>query len=138
MLDTSALLPALVTNHALHESARASLPRPGDARLPGIVLAETFARLRGAPFRVSAGTAIEVLSPWTDRGEILETPSPLYRRAFADAPQHNLGGQVHDYLIVLTCLHHGCDLVTADRRQADLARLVLEPASLAVTLLRGA
>ncbi len=134
MLDTSALLAALVTNHALHEPARRHLPRPSDAHLPGIVLAEAFARLRGAPFQVSANNARDILRPWFQTGTILATPAPLYAKALDDAPVHNLGGQVHDYLIILTCLHHGHGLVTADRRQADLARHVMDGSPHQVTL----
>jgi predicted nucleic acid-binding protein len=90
------------------------------------VLAETHARLRGEPFRVSAEAAAGPLSPWWTKGEILATPAELYARALEDAPTLNLGGQLHDYLIALTCAHHKCPLVTADRRQADLARPVFE------------
>jgi predicted nucleic acid-binding protein len=99
------------------------------------VLAETYARLRGEPFRVSAQVAATLLSPWWTKGEILETPVELYARALEDAPTLNLGGQIHDYLIALTCAHHGCPLVTADRRQADLARRVFEDVGRELTLI---
>jgi predicted nucleic acid-binding protein len=135
MLDTSILLAALVPAHSLHAVARPHLSRPGRARLPGIVLAETYGRLRGAPFNLKASAARAILEPWWREGEVLETPANLYVRAFEDAATLNLGGQIHDYLIALTCAHHGVDLVTADRRQACLARPVLEAAERKVTLL---
>jgi predicted nucleic acid-binding protein len=135
MLDTSALLAALVDNHAWHALARPHLPRPERSRLPGIVLAETYARLRGEPFRVSAEAAASLLSPWWTKGEILATPAELYARALEDAPTLNLGGQIHDYLIALTCAHHRCPLVTTDRRQADLARAVFEDVGRQLTLI---
>jgi hypothetical protein len=69
------------------------------------VLAETYARLRGEPFRVAAEAAASLLSPWWTKGEILATPAELYARALEDAPTLNLGGQIHDYLIALTCAH---------------------------------
>jgi hypothetical protein len=62
-----------------------------------MVLAETYARLRGEPFRVSAQTAASLLSPWWTKGEVLATPAELYARALEDAPTLNLGGQIHDY-----------------------------------------
>lgn len=133
MLDTSALLPALVANHALHLQARAHLPRPEEARLPGIVLAECYARLRQMPFRVSASTARDILAPWARADHVLSTPSHLYGQAIDAGPVHNLGGQIHDYLIVLTCVEHDCDLVTADRRQATLARAVMRNTARIVT-----
>lgn len=135
MLDTSALLAALIRNHTLHPHARPHLPRPERSRLPGIVLAETYARLRGEPFRISAETAAGLLSPWVTKGEILATPAELYARALEEAPRLNLGGQIHDYLIALTCAHHKCPLVTADRRQADLARPLFKGSSQRLTLL---
>lgn len=135
MLDTSALLAALVAQHALHERAREHLPAPAEARIPGIVLAETFARLRGSPFRVSATDAQDIVRPWAEPERILTTPAELYRRALDDAPGHNLGGQVHDYVTILTCRHHGHGLVTADRRQAHLATSVMDGTPSTVTFI---
>jgi predicted nucleic acid-binding protein len=89
----------------------------------------------GEPFRVSAETAAMLLSPWRTKGEILETHAELYARALEDAPTLNLGGQINDYLIALTCAHYGCPLVTADRRQADLAGPVFEDLGQQLTLI---
>jgi hypothetical protein len=97
------------------------------------VLAETHARLRGEPFRVSAEAAAGLLSPWWTKGEILATPAELYARALEDAPTLNLGGQLHDHLIALTCAHHGVS--AGHRRQADLARPVFEDVGRQLTLI---
>jgi predicted nucleic acid-binding protein len=122
MLDTSVLVAGLITNHEHHELARPHVAAARDARLAGIVLAETFARLRGYPFNLDVATATSLLEPWSASDRLLATPVGAYLQAFDDARSLYLGGNIHDLLIALTYKHHGLAVVTLDRRQAKLAR----------------
>lgn len=119
MMDTSALVAALIVEHEHHEVARAQLS--AEARLPAIVLAETFAQLRRT-FGQSAATAAQVLHPWTsDVTRILPTSSTAIVTTFARAKELDLGGSIHDALVAQVCAEHGVRLVTLDGRQHRLA-----------------
>lgn len=133
MLDTSVLVAGLITNHEHHVHAQPHVATARGAQIPGIVLAETFARLRGYPFNVDVETVTTLLAPWSAEGRLLATPIAAHVQALDDARTLNLGGNIHDLLIVLTCKHHGLGIVTLDRRQATLARFTATE----VTLLTG-
>ena len=60
MMDTSALVAALIEDHEHHALSRPTSSR--DVRLPAIVFAETFAQLRRT-FGQSAATATAVAEP---------------------------------------------------------------------------
>lgn len=49
-----------------------------DAQLSGIVLAETFARLRGYPFNLDVGTVMSLMEPWSSPDRVLATPVDAY------------------------------------------------------------
>ena len=51
------------------------------------MLAETSARLRGEPLRVSAETAATLLPPWWTKGEILATPAELTLIDLPEVPE---------------------------------------------------
>jgi hypothetical protein len=90
--------------------------------IAGIVVAETLARLRGYPFNLDISTVLALLEPWSAENRLLTTPAGAYLQALGDAVALNLGGNIHDLLIVLTYGYHSSKVVTMDRRQAMLAR----------------
>ncbi len=121
MIDTSVMVAGLVTNHEFHALARPHVAAAARGQVPGIVLAETWAALRRAPWNLDARTVEATLAPWCDRGCIVETPASAYVEILRTGRSLNLGGNVHDLLIAMTCRDHGLPLVTLDRRQSTLA-----------------
>lgn len=131
MIDTSVLVAGLTENHEFHALARPALVT-ASGRIPGIVLAETWAVLRRAPWNLDAATVEQALSPWIAEDRIIPTPAGAYVAVLREGQALNLGGNVHDLLIAYTCAAAGLPLATLDRRQAALARTL---PGLAVTLL---
>lgn len=121
MIDTSVLVAGLVQQHEQHGVARPAVAAAARGAVPGIVLAETWSVLRRSPFDLSAEVVAAALVPWRGEDRVLATPASLYLRALEDGPSLQLGGNVHDYLVLLTCGLHGTGLATLDRRQAALA-----------------
>ncbi len=119
MIDTSVMVAALVATHEFHLVARPHLRT--NSCVPAIVLAETYAQLRRT-FGQSAEVATALLRPWTaDEKRILPTEAAVVRSLFGRAVELNLGGDIHDALIVQTCIQGGASLVTLDRRQHRIA-----------------
>ena len=121
MIDTSVMVAGLVTNHEFHSVARPHVAAAAGGRVPGIVVAETWAALRRAPWNLDARTVETALAPWGDEDRIVATPASVYAEVLRTGRSLNLGGNVHDLLIALTCRDHGLPLVTLDRRQSTLA-----------------
>lgn len=121
MIDTSVLVAGLVEQHEHHALARPAVVEAAERALPGLVLAEAWSVLRRHPFELSAEVVAAALAPWTQPQRVLATPPELYVAALRAGPALHLGGNVHDYLILLTCRQHGVRLSTLDRRQARLA-----------------
>ena len=121
MIDTSVMVAGLVTNHEFHALARPHVAAAVQGQVPGIILAETWAALRRAPWNLDARTVAAALAPWSDKGRIVATPPSAYAEILRRGWSLNLGGNVHDLLIALTCRDHGLPLVTLDRRQSTLA-----------------
>lgn len=119
MIDTSALVAALIEDHEHHALAR---PHARDAdRVPAIVLAETYAQLRRT-FRQPAAVAASALATWSSTaGRVLATSATATVAVLARAVELDLGGNVHDALIAQICLEHDVALVTLDRRQHTVA-----------------
>ncbi len=132
MIDTSVMVAGLVTNHEFHALARPHVAAAARGQVPGIVLAETWAALRRAPWNLDARTVEAALAPWRERGRIVVTSASAYTEVLLTGRSLNLGGNVHDLLIALTCRDHDLPLVTLDRRQSVLAA---ELAGLESTLL---
>lgn len=119
MIDTSAMVAALVATHEFHELARRHLRV--QLRVPAIVLAETYAVLRRG-FVQPADVTAALLRPWSSNDQhILATPPAAVRTVFDRAVELNLGGDIHDALVAQTCLAHDVSLVTLDRRQHRVA-----------------
>lgn len=60
-----------------HDLAVPHVERAADeGRVPGIVLAETFARLRGFPFGLDVVTITRLLAPWTVPERVAAEPIP--------------------------------------------------------------
>ncbi len=121
MIDTSVMVAGLITNHEFHTPARRYVAAAAQGQVPGIVLAETWAALRRAPWNLDARTVAAALAPWSDEDRIVTTPPSAYAEILRSGRSLNLGGNVHDLLIALTCRDHGLPLVTLDRRQSTLA-----------------
>lgn len=121
MIDTSVMVAGLVTNHEFHTIARPHVAAAAHGQVPGIVLAETWAALRRAPWNLDARTVETALAPWCDQKHIAATPPTAYVEILRTGRSLNVGGNVHDLLIAMTCRDHGLPLVTLDRRQSTLA-----------------
>lgn len=121
MIDTSVMVAGLVTNHEFHAIARPHVAAAARGQVPGIVLAETWASLRRTPWNLDARTVETTLAPWHDEDRIVATPTSAYAEVLSTGRSLNLGGNVHDLLIALTCRAHGLPLITLDRRQSTLA-----------------
>lgn len=119
MIDTSAMVAALVSTHEHHALARAHLTT--DSRVPAIVLAETYAQLRRT-FAQSAEAARALLAPWaTNSRRVIGTSATTTAKTFSRAVELDLAGDVHDALIAACCADAGVPLVTLDRRQHTIA-----------------
>lgn len=119
MIDTSALVAALVADHEHHAVARSHLRT--DALVPAIVLSETYAQFRRT-FRQPAHVALSLLRPWQERADlILGTSAEATARVLARVVELDLAGNIHDALVAQVCLDHGVGLVTLDRRQHAIA-----------------
>jgi predicted nucleic acid-binding protein len=124
VIDTSVLVAGLVSSHEFHDLARPAVVEAHREPLPGIVLAESWAVLRRAPFNLDAAIVESALAPWATAARIVATPPTAYAYALREGRDLNLGGNVHDLLIALTCADNGQRLTTLDRRQATIARTV--------------
>lgn len=121
MIDTSVMLAGLVRNHEFHEVARPHVIEATRRQIPGIVVAETWAALRRAPWHLDATSVQEALDPWASENRIVPTPASSYVEAVRTGRSLNIGGNIHDLLIAMTCVEHGLPLTTLDRRQATLS-----------------
>ena len=121
MIDTSVMVAGLITNHEFHTIARPHVAAAARGQVPGIVLAETWAALRRAPWNLDARIVETTLAPWGDQDRIAATPTSAYAETLRTGRSLNLGGNVHDLLIALTCREHELPLITLDRRQSTLA-----------------
>jgi len=119
VIDTSAMVAALISDHQFHTQARPHLR--ADSAIPAIVLAESYAQLRRT-FGLSSSAASTVLRPWTAHdSRIVATDADVVRDVFGRATELNLGGNIHDALVAATCRARNLPLVTLDRRQHAVA-----------------
>jgi predicted nucleic acid-binding protein len=119
VIDTSAMIAALVADHEHHGLARPHLR--ADVHVAAIVLAETFAQLRRT-FRQPAAVAMRMLEPWHRRPDLVLGTSPEATvRVLRRAAELDLGGNIHDALVAQVCRDHGVEMVTLDRRQHAIA-----------------
>lgn len=119
MIDTSAMIAALVADHEHHAVARRHLTAA--TRVPAIVLAETYAQLRRT-FAQPASVASALLRTWTQDGaRVLPTTAAAATATFRRAVELDLGGNIHDALIAAACHEHDVRLVTLDSRQHRIA-----------------
>jgi predicted nucleic acid-binding protein len=132
VIDSSVLVAGLIESHEFNELAQPLVDSATESRLPGMVIAETWAVLRRAPWNFAAAAVQSVLEPWLDEEHVVATPASAYVAAIVDGRRLNIGGNINDFLIAYTCASAGLPLTTLDRRQAAIAR---EIPGLAVTLL---
>jgi predicted nucleic acid-binding protein len=121
LIDTSVMVAGLVRNHEFHAVARPHVVESARGQVPGLVVAEAWAALRRAPWNLDAATVAETLGPWSSEGRVAATAASAYAEVLRTGRSLNLGGNVHDLLIAMTCRDHGLALATLDRRQATLA-----------------
>jgi len=132
VIDTSVLVAGLIESHEFHQLAGPLVASAEDAQVPGMVIAETWAVLRKAPWHFHPATVQAVLQPWLSEGRVVVTPASAYVAAIRDGRRLSIGGNIFDLLIAYTCASAGLPLATLDRRQAAMAR---EIPGLEVTLL---
>lgn len=132
MIDTSVLVAGLLDTHEFHTLARPYVAKASRGKVPGIVLAESWAALRRGPWNLGSQVVAAALAPWVSSDRIAVTPAEAYQHVLGKGQALNLGGSVHDLLIALTCAAHDLPLATLDRRQAALAETI---PGLSVTLL---
>ena len=119
MIDTSALVAALIEDHEHHELARGHARNI--RRVPAIVLAETYAQLRRT-FRQPAVVVTSLLQPWwADPKGVIDTSGTSVVAVMARAAELDLGGNIHDALVAQVCVEQQVPLVTLDRRQHTVA-----------------
>ncbi len=119
MIDTSALVAALVSDHEHHELARPHLAEI--TRVPAIVLAETFSQLRRT-FGQPANLSVRLLAFWWEESDrVLPTTAASLQVVLSRAGELEFGGNVHDALIAQVCRENQLGLLTADGRQHRLA-----------------
>ncbi|MCU0261630.1 MAG: PIN domain-containing protein [Ilumatobacteraceae bacterium] len=118
MMDTSALVAALVRTHEHHSRARAELPAA--VSLPVIVVAETYSILRRV-FGQSARVAAGLLAPWSHPDALIPTSPTVMATALGRAVELDLAGNIHDALIALACVESDVPIVTLDSRQHQIA-----------------
>lgn len=119
MIDTSALLAALVADHEHHLLARPHLAVA--TKVPAIVLAEAYSQLRRT-FGQPASRSAALLGPWAlDARRILPTSATALTAVLSRAVELDLGGNIHDALIAQVCAENEVGLVTMDVRQHRLA-----------------
>jgi predicted nucleic acid-binding protein len=122
VIDTSVLVAGLVPDHEFHDRARPHVVDAAAGRIPGPVLAETWAVLRRAPWNLAPEVVEQLLSPWAAPERIAAPSVSGYMDALAEAARLGAGGGVHDLVIAITCAAEGLGLITLDRRQAAMAR----------------
>lgn len=115
-VDTSVVVPGLLTWHAHHERCR---PLLRGARIPAHVLIESYSVLTRlpSPHRVAGPVAAGLLADWFDSTEVLAVPDALQASIVSVVMEAGVeGGAVYDGLIALTCKAAGEPLVTRDQR----------------------
>lgn len=122
MIDASVLVSGLLTAHPWHTLARPHVAAASRGRIPGTVLAESWAVLRRAPYNLPVAVARGLLAVWLDPGRIVASSATAIAAALNDAVRIGAGAGVHDLVIARTCAEAGLGLVTLDRRQAAVAQ----------------
>jgi len=118
LIDTSALIAALIEDHEFHRIARPFLTAA--TRIPVIVMAEAFSQLRRT-FGQSARTAAHLLGPWSAAKQLIPTTTAAAAAVLARTVELDLGGNIHDALIAQACKDADVSLATLDGRQHRIA-----------------
>lgn len=123
-VDTSVVVPALLSWHGAHEVARKVT---AGTSIAAHALVETYAVLTRLPggSRVTPKLAAELLAGWFPPDRVLEVPEEIS----AGLPSHLAelgvaGGATYDALIALTAASHGALLLTRDERAVATYRLL--------------
>lgn len=124
MIDSSVLVSGLLPDHPAHPIARPHVLRAARGRIPGTALSEAWSVLRRAPFKLTAATVRDLMTPWLDPARLAAPSTAAFAAALGDAARLGAGAGVHDLVIAHTCAEAGLGLVTLDRRQAAAARAI--------------
>lgn len=121
--DSSVLIAALSPWHPAYPACIAALDRV--TAIPAHALLETYSVMTRMPKTqgVDPRHAAAVLTdqPW----EVLQLPAERYEpliHLFAEAGRG--GGAIYDAQIAATAKHHGCTLLSRDRRAVSIYELV--------------
>jgi predicted nucleic acid-binding protein len=119
-VDTSVVVPALLSWHDHHDACRAAAT---GASIPAHALLESFSVMTRlpTPHRIGGQVAHRLLEAWFDRAAVLPAPADVQRRIVPLVSSRGFeGGSVCDALIGLTARSAGHVLVTRDRRALRL------------------
>lgn len=114
--DTSTVVAAFASWHALHDAARRELDRGLD--LIEHCALETYSVLTRLPppHRVRADVVRDFLAARFQR-PFLRVPTEVYRQFVLELPTRGVvGGAAYDALVAVTAATNGTELVTCDRR----------------------
>lgn len=115
-VDTSVVVPALLSWHVDHERCRSAMV---GAAIPAHALVESYSVMTRlpSPHRIEGHVAEELLSAWFEPPRIVLAPARLQREIVRRAATGGIeGGAVYDALVGLTAREHGQTLLTRDRR----------------------
>ncbi|HET6731724.1 type II toxin-antitoxin system VapC family toxin [Mycobacterium sp.] len=122
LVDTSAAVALVLTDHELHEAALASL-RARPRGLAGHAAFETFSVLTRlpAPARLTAAAVTRLFAATFPETKFLSASAAASLLAQLGTAGIS-GGAVYDALVGASAKEHGLPLVTCDRRALDVYR----------------
>ena len=118
--DTSTVVAAFASWHALHDAARRELDRGLD--LIEHCALETYSVLTRLPppHRVRADIVRDFLAARFQR-PFLRLPPEVHRQFVLELPDRGvIGGAAYDALVAVTAATNGAELVTCDRRASTV------------------
>lgn len=117
-VDTSVLVAAHVAGHEHRELAAPAAA--SSTHVLGPVIAEAWSVMRRY-FRIPAVDVAHVLRAYVEVRQLVAPSGEAFEDILAQGPALDLGGNVHDYIIVRTAATHGLQVLTLDRGMARLA-----------------
>ncbi len=115
-VDTSVVVPALLSWHEHHDSCAAAA---SGAVIPAHAILESYSVMTRlpAPHRVDPALASSLLGRWFPPEKVVVAPAGMQRRLVGLVVAAGVdGGAVYDALVGMTAAHHGEELMTRDRR----------------------
>lgn len=119
-LDTSVVVPALLTWHEHHDRCQDAAV---DAHVPAHVVLEAYSVMTRlpAPHRISSQDAWQVLGSRFSHDDVLPASDDLQRRVVTMVSAVGVdGGATYDAVIGLTAAEHGATLLSRDVRASRI------------------